>query len=81
MLCYIFTSRRNRKIPWSKPNRLANLVRLDGTQDLRWFLAYVGMRKISSVWTLRDHVTTRVVHVIGYTKVYPKPEDNTLTWV
>ncbi len=38
---------------------------LDRTRDLRWFLVYVGIRSISSVWTLRDHVTTRVVHVIG----------------
>ncbi len=34
--------------------------------------------KFSSIEMKSRHTTTRVVYVIGYTKVYPNLEDNTL---
>ncbi len=39
-----------------------------------------GIREFSSIETKSCHTTTRVVYVIGYTKVYPNLEDNTVLW-
>ncbi len=38
----------------------------------------VGICEFSSIETKSCHTTTRVVYVIGYTKVYPNLEDNTI---
>ncbi len=38
----------------------------------------VGIRELSPIVTESLHTTTRVVYVIGYTKVYPNLEDSTI---